>query len=267
MSSCWQIRGAVDSIALFQCHASTIREKIFENTDFEQATDKFLCDLPGPFLRTRGFDPRKRRLRMGGRLKRTVIACEQALLFGRASRECASEGVAASPPARAFSRDSLLLSQIGKFARRLGSLLPCVAHFRQNNCYSATLRYTPWILSTSYIFNCRTIAENNYIFPWPGCDGSFSSSKAVDSWYSPRRTWRGYNEVSRLSGYAESSPHTELRAKFAHMRLSPVCVGLVDFEAEDLGNNLKMSTVVRLSWLGKTYALWKEKDYNGSPCG
>ena len=40
-----------------------------------------------------------------------------------------------------------LLSQIGKFARRLGSLLPCVADFRQNNCYSATLRYTPWILS------------------------------------------------------------------------------------------------------------------------
>ena len=40
-----------------------------------------------------------------------------------------------------------LLSQIGKFARRLGSLLPCVVDFRQNNCYSATLRYTPWILS------------------------------------------------------------------------------------------------------------------------
>ena len=107
MSSCRQIRGAVDSIALFQCHAPTIREKIFEITDFEQATDKFLCDLRGPFLRTSGFDPRKRRLRIGGRLKRTVIACEQALLFGRASRECASEGVAASPPARTFSRDSL----------------------------------------------------------------------------------------------------------------------------------------------------------------
>ena len=76
---------------------------------------------------------------MGGRLKRTVIVCEQALLFGRASRECASEGVAASRLA--------LLSQIGTFARRLGSLLPCVADFRQNNCYSATLRYTPWILS------------------------------------------------------------------------------------------------------------------------
>ena len=29
MSSCWQIRGAVDSIALFQYHAPTIREKIF----------------------------------------------------------------------------------------------------------------------------------------------------------------------------------------------------------------------------------------------
>ena len=47
MSSCWQIRGAVDSIALFQCHTSTIREKIFENTDFEQATDKFLCETSG----------------------------------------------------------------------------------------------------------------------------------------------------------------------------------------------------------------------------
>ena len=33
MSSCWQIRGAVDSIALFQYHAPTIREKIFQNTD------------------------------------------------------------------------------------------------------------------------------------------------------------------------------------------------------------------------------------------
>ena len=71
MSSCRQIRGAVDSIALFQCHAPTIREKIFENADFEQATDKFFCDLRGPFLRTSGFDPR---LRMGGRLKRIVIA-------------------------------------------------------------------------------------------------------------------------------------------------------------------------------------------------
>ena len=29
MSSRWQIRGAVDSIALFQYHAPTIREKIF----------------------------------------------------------------------------------------------------------------------------------------------------------------------------------------------------------------------------------------------
>ena len=37
MSSCWQIRGAVDSIALFQYHAPTITEKIFLNTDFEQA--------------------------------------------------------------------------------------------------------------------------------------------------------------------------------------------------------------------------------------
>ena len=33
-----------------------------------------LRDLRGPFLRTSGFDPRKRRLRMGGRLKRIVIA-------------------------------------------------------------------------------------------------------------------------------------------------------------------------------------------------
>ena len=29
ISSCWQVRGAVDSIALFQYHAPTIREKIF----------------------------------------------------------------------------------------------------------------------------------------------------------------------------------------------------------------------------------------------
>ena len=39
------------------------------------------------------------------------LAREQALLFGRAkraSRERASEGLAASPLARAFSRDSLL---------------------------------------------------------------------------------------------------------------------------------------------------------------
>ena len=35
------------------------------------------------------------------------LACEQALLFKRASRERASEGLAASPLARAFSRDSL----------------------------------------------------------------------------------------------------------------------------------------------------------------
>ena len=28
-SSCWQIRGAVDSIVLFQCHDATIREKSF----------------------------------------------------------------------------------------------------------------------------------------------------------------------------------------------------------------------------------------------
>ena len=38
------------------------------------------------------------------------LACEQALLFGRAKRACrerASEGLAASPLARAFSRDSL----------------------------------------------------------------------------------------------------------------------------------------------------------------
>ena len=35
-----------------------------------------------------------------------------------------------------------------------------------------------------------------------------------------------------MSGYAESSPHTELRAKFAHVRLNPICVGLVVFEAD-----------------------------------
>ena len=42
----------------------------------------------------------------------SILACEQALLFGRASRERASEGplplpLAASPLARAFSQDSL----------------------------------------------------------------------------------------------------------------------------------------------------------------
>ena len=45
MSSCWQIRGAVDSIALFQYHAPTIRENIFWNTDFEQAIQISLRDF------------------------------------------------------------------------------------------------------------------------------------------------------------------------------------------------------------------------------
>ena len=45
MSSFWHIRVAVDSIALFQYHALTIREKIFLNTDFEQAIQISLRDL------------------------------------------------------------------------------------------------------------------------------------------------------------------------------------------------------------------------------
>ena len=43
MSSFWQIRSAIDSIAdVFQYHTLTIRENIFENTDFEQAIQIFL---------------------------------------------------------------------------------------------------------------------------------------------------------------------------------------------------------------------------------
>ena len=42
MSSCWRIRSAIDSIAVFQYHTPTIQESIFENTDFEQAIQIFL---------------------------------------------------------------------------------------------------------------------------------------------------------------------------------------------------------------------------------
>ena len=42
MSSCWRIRSAIDSIAVFQYHTPTIQENIFENTDFEQAIQIFL---------------------------------------------------------------------------------------------------------------------------------------------------------------------------------------------------------------------------------
>ena len=44
MSSCWRIRSAIDSIAVFQYHTPTIQENIFENTDFEQAI-QFFCKL------------------------------------------------------------------------------------------------------------------------------------------------------------------------------------------------------------------------------
>ena len=42
MSSCWRIRSAIDSIAVFQYQTPTIQENIFENTDFEQAIQIFL---------------------------------------------------------------------------------------------------------------------------------------------------------------------------------------------------------------------------------
>ena len=45
MSSCRHIRVAVDSIALFQYHAPTIREKICINTDFQQAIQICLQDF------------------------------------------------------------------------------------------------------------------------------------------------------------------------------------------------------------------------------
>ena len=45
---------------------------------------------------------------------RLALACEQALLFGRASRERASEG----PRSRVLERLALL-AQIGELARRL----------------------------------------------------------------------------------------------------------------------------------------------------
>ena len=45
MSSCWRIRGAVDSIALFQCHVPTILEIFFFNTNFEQAIKISLRDF------------------------------------------------------------------------------------------------------------------------------------------------------------------------------------------------------------------------------
>ena len=50
MSSCWQIRGTVDRIALFQCHASTIRRDIFKTRiNLEQAIQMSLRDFSWDF--------------------------------------------------------------------------------------------------------------------------------------------------------------------------------------------------------------------------
>ena len=53
-----------------------------------------------------------------------LLACEQALLFGRASRERASEGLLSSTPRGFAARSRVLarlasLAQIGELARRL----------------------------------------------------------------------------------------------------------------------------------------------------
>ena len=47
MSSCWQIRSAVDSIALFQYHAHAIREKILKDEQgWIGGSNAFLQALP-----------------------------------------------------------------------------------------------------------------------------------------------------------------------------------------------------------------------------
>ena len=66
------------------------------------------------------------------------IACEQALLFGRAkqaSRERASEGLLSSAPRGVAARSCVharlaSLAQIGELARRLVCGEPCIDHFR-----------------------------------------------------------------------------------------------------------------------------------------
>ena len=45
MSSCRQIRGAVDSIALFQYHAPTTREKVFLKRGFRASNTNFFARL------------------------------------------------------------------------------------------------------------------------------------------------------------------------------------------------------------------------------
>ena len=51
-SSCWQIRGALDSITLFQYHAPTIREKIVK-TQTSSKQYKFVCKTFGLSLNSK----------------------------------------------------------------------------------------------------------------------------------------------------------------------------------------------------------------------
>ena len=45
MASCWLVRGAVDSIAFFQCHAPTIRKKILLKQGFRASKQISLGDF------------------------------------------------------------------------------------------------------------------------------------------------------------------------------------------------------------------------------